>query len=150
MWDARLVPVYAAATRFAPLIVRSLLTNVETLALLRERAAIIAPDMHPSGRDTRLAWHLADAVAAADAARDRAWSDVLHELRPLLQRRAPSAALLAAARRVNATRANILWRSEIETAVDDAIADELRRRAHAARRARIPLRVSQPAPHGSR
>jgi hypothetical protein len=98
-----------APFRAIPTLARLAAAGLIGVAEARDWLAAAAP---ARATETRLAHALADAVAAQHRARARAAREIARRLAPLLARRAPGAALRAAAREVNAAHGNPLRQAE--------------------------------------
>lgn len=94
------MPVRVADT-FGRLLAQGLIGRGEALSAMLHGSEARGSRMDPSGRQARLAWALDDSAARWARARDVARFGIRRALGPLLATRAPSAALLTAARAVN-------------------------------------------------
>lgn len=87
---------------FGRLVAQGVGDHGAALAAMKAAAAERLPGMDAMGREVRMAWLLNQAVEQWQQARDRARFAVRRALGPLLAERAPSGALMTAARAVNA------------------------------------------------
>jgi hypothetical protein len=120
------------AAVFGRLVAQGVAEFDPALAAMRRAAAERMPGMDAAGRDMRMAWLLNDAVRDWDMARDRARFGLRRALAPMLVARAPSAALVAAARAVNAAAGGPLR--------DVEVIGEVRREVYWAARRSAPRR----------
>lgn len=88
---------HQAAAKAGLLAARELVEGPPLLAAIRRMARAAAPGCDPAGLSMRLAHRYADAHAATLLARDAARRRLVVALWPLLEDRAPGAALLAVA-----------------------------------------------------
>jgi hypothetical protein len=117
---------HRAAARAGELAARGLVDGPALLDAIRHAATVAAPACDPAGLAMRLAHRYADAEAATRTAREATRRRIAFALPPLLDRRAPGPALLAAAD--DADPAGLLAPLERRAIVEEAI---LRRLRHA-------------------
>lgn len=98
---------------FGRLVAQGALDMDGCLASMTAEAARRWPERAAGAMDTKLAWALRDAVQEWDMARGRTRFAVRRAVGPLLAERAKSAALLAAARAVNAEAGGPLRDDEV-------------------------------------
>lgn len=121
---------HQAAARAGELDARGLVDGPPLLEAIRRAARQAAPGCDPAGLSMRLAHRYADAQAATRTAREAARRRIAFAVAPLLDRRAPGPALLAAAD--EADPAGLLAPLERRAIVEEAILRRLRQ-ARAAR-----------------